>query len=113
MKKRIKLLSEGSSKKKDKNSSFLENEDIPENLPNWLSQGDLNYFVKEFENSGMTGPLNRYRCMDLDWKELKDLSLNKIEKPACFITISCKKIKFNPFCHTTHATQLAEQTCDQ
>ena len=94
MKKRIKLLSEGSSKKKDKNSSFLENEDIPENLPDWLSQEDLNYFVKEFENSGMTGPLNRYRCMDLDWKELKDLSLNKITKPACFITGDLDPVNF-------------------
>ena len=27
----------------------LEYEDLPRNLPNWLSQDDLNYFVKEFE----------------------------------------------------------------
>ena len=42
----------------------------------------------------MTGPLNRYRCMDLDWKELKDLSLNKIEKPACFITGDLDPVNF-------------------
>ena len=94
MKKRIDLASKGKVKKKDKNSSFLEYEDLPSNLPNWLSQDDLNYFVKEFENSGMTGPLNRYRCMDLDWKELKDSSLNKIEKPACFITGDLDPVNF-------------------
>ena len=42
----------------------------------------------------MTGPLNRYRCMDLDWKELKDLSLNKITKPACFITGDLDPVNF-------------------
>ena len=94
MKNRIESLSKNLTKKKKKGDLFLDFESIPNKLPHWLSKVDLKYFVEEFENSGMTGPLNRYRCMDLDWRELKHLSLNKIEKPACFITGSLDPVNF-------------------
>ena len=94
MKNRIESLSKNLTKKKKKGDLFLDFESIPNKLPHWLSKVDLKYFVEEFENSGMTGPHNRYRCMDLDWRELKHLSLNKIEKPACFITGSLDPVNF-------------------
>jgi pimeloyl-ACP methyl ester carboxylesterase len=42
----------------------------------------------------MRGPLNRYRCIDLDWNELKNFSESKIEKPACFITGDLDPVNF-------------------
>ena len=79
---------------KDKKSLFLEGMNEPNNLPNWLSNEDLEFFTKEFKKSGMFGPLNRYRCMDLDWKDLFNLSFNKIKKPSCFITGSLDPVNF-------------------
>ncbi|MEX0786167.1 MAG: alpha/beta hydrolase [Dehalococcoidia bacterium] len=58
--------------------------DMP-GLPSWLTQGDLDYFVSEFERTGLSGGLNRYRNMDRDWEEMPELAGRKIEQPALFI----------------------------
>jgi hypothetical protein len=43
----------------------------PKDLPSWLSNKDLNYFTKEFEKSGMFGPL-----IDIDvWIWIGKISL--------------------------------------
>ena len=55
-----------------------------EDLPEWLSQNDLDYFVSQFEIGGMRGPINRYRAQNQDWEELVDLP-DQIEQPAFFI----------------------------
>ena len=94
MKKMIENASDGNLKQKDKSSTFLEGMTEPENLPKWLTDEDLEYFTNEFKKSGMYGPLNRYRCMDLDWEELFKLSLNKIKQPSCFITGSLDPVNF-------------------
>ena len=36
-------------------------------LPAWLSDDDLDVYVEEFERTGFTGALNRYRNVDRDW----------------------------------------------
>jgi len=94
MKKMLNLSLGGLKEKKEKTSTFLKGMNEPEFLPKWLSEKDMRYFVGEFQNSGMLGPLNRYRCMNLDWSELYKLSLNKITKPACFITGSLDPVNF-------------------
>ena len=65
--------------------TYLKGLPDPDSLPTWLSEADLDYFVAAFESSGMRGPLNRYRCQDMDWEELPQLSDMKIAQPACFI----------------------------
>jgi hypothetical protein len=55
-------------------------------LPKWLKENDLIFYADQFLSSGMRGPLNRYRCIDFDWKELNHLSNKKISRPSCFIT---------------------------
>lgn len=71
---------------KPKDSTFLEKLPDPgDNLPPWLTKEDLDYFTGEFEKSGFRGPLNRYRCMDLDWRELPELAGAKVTQPALFI----------------------------
>ncbi|WP_055703245.1 MULTISPECIES: alpha/beta fold hydrolase [Streptomyces] len=39
-------------------------------LPGWLDPADLDVYAGEFERTGLTGALNRYRCMDRDWADL-------------------------------------------
>jgi pimeloyl-ACP methyl ester carboxylesterase len=42
----------------------------PEKLPAWLGEDDLNFYLAELEHTGLTGPLNYYRNVDLDWELL-------------------------------------------
>jgi pimeloyl-ACP methyl ester carboxylesterase len=57
----------------------------PEQLPAWLSDADLDFYVSEFERTGFTGGLNRYRNMDRDWEDLAAFEDRPIEIPALFI----------------------------
>ena len=45
----------------DKDSELLDGLVDPEPFPNWLTEEDLNFYIKEFKNSGFRGPINRYR----------------------------------------------------
>ncbi|MFD8562686.1 alpha/beta fold hydrolase [Streptosporangium canum] len=54
-------------------------------LPSWLTEDDLEVYAGEFERTGMTGALNRYRNMDRDWKDLADFNGAPIKQPALFI----------------------------
>ncbi len=53
--------------------------------PSWLSEADLDVYAGEFERTGLTGALNRYRNMDRDWAELADLNGRPLEQPALFV----------------------------
>jgi len=57
----------------------------PKTLPSWLSEDDLDFFVAEFERTGLTGALNRYRNLARDWEDLADFEDRPIEIPALFI----------------------------
>ena len=39
-------------------------------LPSWLTDPELDVYAEEFERTGMTGALARYRNMDRDWEDL-------------------------------------------
>ena len=39
-------------------------------LPRWLSASELDVYVEEFERTGLTNALNRYRNVDRDWEDL-------------------------------------------
>ncbi|MEV6791722.1 alpha/beta hydrolase [Streptomyces sp. NPDC051320] len=56
-----------------------------ERLPAWLSEDDLDVYAAEFERTGMTGPLNRYRNMDRDWEDLADFDGAPITQPSLFV----------------------------
>ncbi|MER5968495.1 alpha/beta hydrolase [Streptomyces sp. NPDC002055] len=53
--------------------------------PSWLAEADLDHYAGEFERTGMTGALNRYRNMDRDWEDLADLNGLPITQPSLFI----------------------------
>lgn len=54
-------------------------------LPAWLSEDDLDVYAGEFERTGMTGALNRYRSMDRDWEDLARYEGAPIRQPSLFI----------------------------
>jgi pimeloyl-ACP methyl ester carboxylesterase len=54
-------------------------------LPAWLSAEDLDRYVHDFESTGFTGALNRYRNMDRDWEDLASFDGAAIDQPSLFI----------------------------
>jgi pimeloyl-ACP methyl ester carboxylesterase len=54
-------------------------------LPHWLSESDLDVYTGEFERTGMSGALARYRNMDRDWEDLADFDGAPITQPSMFI----------------------------
>jgi pimeloyl-ACP methyl ester carboxylesterase len=50
-----------------------------------FTREDINYYVEAFERSGITGPLNFYRCLELDWELLGKYEGRPLEVPALFI----------------------------
>jgi pimeloyl-ACP methyl ester carboxylesterase len=58
---------------------------VSDALPAWLSETDLDFYVEEFERTGVRGPLNRYRNVDRDWQDLQPWKGRPIEVPALFI----------------------------
>ena len=51
----------------------------------WLSDNDFAYYLGEFERTGMTGGLNRYRNITRDWTELAAWRHAPITVPSLFI----------------------------
>ncbi|MGW7576304.1 alpha/beta fold hydrolase [Streptomyces sp. NPDC054765] len=56
----------------------------PLSLP-WLTDADLDFYAGEFERSGLTGPLNRYRNVDRDWEDLAAWDGASLTQPSLFI----------------------------
>lgn len=54
-------------------------------LPGWLTEDDLGFYAGEFERTGLTGALNRYRNMDRDWADLAGYEGAPITQPSLFI----------------------------
>ncbi|MFI6122130.1 alpha/beta fold hydrolase [Streptomyces sp. NPDC051064] len=54
-------------------------------LPAWLGEDDLDVYAAEFERTGLTGALNRYRNMDRDWEDLAPHRGAPVTQPSLFI----------------------------
>ncbi|MEU7580967.1 alpha/beta hydrolase [Streptomyces sp. NPDC041068] len=55
-------------------------------LPSWLDAADLDVYAGEFERTGLTGALNRYRNMDRDWEDLTPRYAGApITQPSLFV----------------------------
>ncbi|MFF4558202.1 alpha/beta fold hydrolase [Streptomyces sp. NPDC001422] len=53
--------------------------------PGWLGEEELDVYAAEFERTGLTGALNRYRNMDRDWEDLADHDGAPITQPSLFV----------------------------
>jgi pimeloyl-ACP methyl ester carboxylesterase len=54
-------------------------------LPAWLTPDDLDFYVGEFERTGFTGALGRYRNVDRDWADLAAWHGEPLTQPSLFI----------------------------
>ena len=59
---------------------------LPDALPDWLSERDLDVFVEEFARKGtFRHGINWYRCIDLSWELTAPFAGRQITQPALFI----------------------------
>jgi pimeloyl-ACP methyl ester carboxylesterase len=54
-------------------------------LPNWLTEADLDFYVREFERTGFRGGLNWYRNIDRNWELLAPFEGAKVTVPALYM----------------------------
>ena len=75
----------GSWPDKPHGATLLEGLADPDPFPAWLSEADLDYYVGQFEASGLRGPLNRYRNHERDFAWAQQFADRRIEQPALFV----------------------------
>ena len=54
-------------------------------LPPWMSEDHFQEYVDAFTAGGFRGPIDWYRCLDLNWSLTAFLQDQKIRQPALFI----------------------------
>jgi pimeloyl-ACP methyl ester carboxylesterase len=69
----------------DKSEKLLDTGTLPETLPAWLTEQDIDFFTGEFERTGFRGGLNWYRNFDRNWELTAFLSGAKLRQPALFV----------------------------
>ena len=65
--------------------SLLQDKVDPDPFPAWMSEADLDVYVKAFEAGGFRGPINRYRAQRLDVAEREAVRGQNLKQPSCFI----------------------------
>jgi pimeloyl-ACP methyl ester carboxylesterase len=68
----------------------------PSPFPVWMTEADLDYYVSQFEQSGLRGPINRYRNHEADFAWQSQFRGRKIEQPALFIS-GTRDMAYNMF----------------
>jgi pimeloyl-ACP methyl ester carboxylesterase len=64
---------------------FIDRLPEPDQLPDWISQEELDHYINEFSRTGFTGGLNWYRNFDRNWETTPKLASAKIAVPSLFI----------------------------
>jgi pimeloyl-ACP methyl ester carboxylesterase len=57
----------------------------PKELPRWLAQKDLDYFVGQFQQAGFRGGVNYYRNFERNWQITPQLAGARIKMPVAFL----------------------------
>jgi pimeloyl-ACP methyl ester carboxylesterase len=68
-----------------RDNGLLADRPTPATLPNWLTEADLDFYVREFERTGFRGGLNWYRNIDRNWELLAPLEGAKVTVPALYM----------------------------
>ena len=68
-----------------KSEKLLDTVYMPDTLPDWLSEQDIDFFSTEFERTGFRGGLNWYRNIDRTWELTPFLSGAKLRQPVLFV----------------------------
>jgi len=70
---------------KPADAKLLDGFPVPDVLPAWLSEADLDYYVAAFEKTGLTGALGFYRNMERDYPALQAIYRGELRHPVLFI----------------------------
>jgi pimeloyl-ACP methyl ester carboxylesterase len=65
----------------------------PEQLPQWISEHDVDVYANAFADGGFFGPLSYYRNLDANWERGKDIPVSTISMPAGFLTGSLDPVR--------------------
>jgi pimeloyl-ACP methyl ester carboxylesterase len=65
---------------------FLDAVEVPDRLPGWLTEEDLDVFTAEFADAGFTGGLNWYRNLDRNWELTAAWQDAPVRVPALYVT---------------------------
>src|ERR1700719_4323215 len=68
-----------------KSMKFIDTGVVPKQLPPWLSEADLDFFVGEVNRAGFRGGLNWYRNIERNWELTPFLGGAKLRQPALFV----------------------------
>ena len=71
--------------------------DPGDDLPDWLTKEDVEYYVGEFERTGFRGGLNWYRNIDRNWELSGCLQGHQILQPALFVTGTRDVVPYNEY----------------
>jgi epoxide hydrolase A/B len=64
---------------------FVERLPEVDELPDWITQDELDHYTEEFTRTGFTGPLNWYRNFDRNWELTADTPASTITVPSLFV----------------------------
>lgn len=64
---------------------FLGESIVPDQMPSWLTEEDLAYYVETYKRTGFRGGLNWYRNIDRNWELSASWDGMKIQQPALFV----------------------------
>ena len=65
--------------------SMLDSIDDAATLPPWLSEAHFAEYVEAFSAGGFRGPIDWYRCIDLNWSLTAFLQDRTIDQPSLFL----------------------------
>jgi pimeloyl-ACP methyl ester carboxylesterase len=68
-----------------KKGGVLDGTVMPEVLPDWISEADLDVFAGEFSHAGFRGGLNWYRNIDRNWELLAPYAGARVMVPALYV----------------------------
>jgi pimeloyl-ACP methyl ester carboxylesterase len=69
----------------EKTESLMDTVSLPDELPPWLTQLDLDFAADEYSRTGFRGGLNLYRNLDYNWAQTAFLTGARIRQPSLFI----------------------------
>lgn len=58
---------------------------MPDKMPAWFTEADLDVFADALERGGFAGPLSYYRNIENDWNDLAPQQGKPLEVPAMFL----------------------------
>jgi pimeloyl-ACP methyl ester carboxylesterase len=65
--------------------SFLGEVDVPRQLPEWLTEADVDFYTGEFQRTGFRGGLNWYRNIDRNWELTAAWAGAQVAVPALYV----------------------------